>query len=595
MPDDTTNGDHARTQTSANTTSALNLLDWFSSPRKYSKGQNFPFHLKAVKRFLLTIKAPSEYHLAILVNSLDEECQLELFAHPDYSEDETDFDTVMSLLSRIFDDKEAELSKLVRLLEIRQEPSELLSQFLTRIRVEAYKMMGDTDRSQNERFILSAFIHGLRDKSVGKAVETMRPENSDDALRLAKRAESKVSKNDILRIVEDKCSCKTVHTSKNDDLSEMKRQIQLLTQQVTYLSNKLRFKNLEINANVPRRRISQTYANAVQNGRSNRFQSNNQAVRSAGPNWDRRSQPIRCWNCNGEHILRQCTKKIFCKTCHRTGHVSRFCDSGEAVRYFHEEVPMREVDIVQNMEVESINFSSAESAESDEEAPLLAVEKLENENQDVALTEGWQKQRRRRNKMKHVQKENGEIGAWLQYINGKTNKMPEAHLSVSDESDDIRIQAVSKTRKSAYSPTIISSLRRERAANKPLVFGRCGSVRVPILIDSGAALNVIDEMFVRSLPPNTVVKIDNDESIIRCANDETVRSRGRITLSVQIGSLFEEMVFSVMPSLFPKVIIGLKQMKHSKMVVDPPLDALWVGGEKVNFISKTDELNKENL
>ena len=129
-------GDHARTTniTSTTNTTTLNVLDWISSPRKYSRGQNLPFHLKAVKRFLTNVKAPSGYHLPILVNSLDEECQLELFAHPYYDEDETDFGIVTQLVSQIFDDKEAELSKLVRLLEMKQEPTESLIQFLGRIR-----------------------------------------------------------------------------------------------------------------------------------------------------------------------------------------------------------------------------------------------------------------------------------------------------------------------------------------------------------------------------------------------------------------------------------------------------------------------------
>ena len=63
--------------------------------------------------------------------------QLELFARPDYDEGEKDLDVIVDLVSRIFDDQEAELTKLVRLLEIRQEPTESLSTFLSRIRVEA--------------------------------------------------------------------------------------------------------------------------------------------------------------------------------------------------------------------------------------------------------------------------------------------------------------------------------------------------------------------------------------------------------------------------------------------------------------------------
>ena len=160
-------GDHARTMDAVTSNVMnMNILDWIMKPRAFSKGQNLSFHIRAVKRFLKNIKAPPEYHLAILVNSLDEECQLELFAHPDYREEEADIDFTCDLLLKIFDDEKAVLSKLVHLLEVKQEANETFSEFLARIRVEGYKMMGDERKEENEKYILSAFINGLRNKTI---------------------------------------------------------------------------------------------------------------------------------------------------------------------------------------------------------------------------------------------------------------------------------------------------------------------------------------------------------------------------------------------------------------------------------------------
>ena len=61
-----------------------------------------------------------------------------------------------------------------------------------------------SDKYKKEKYILSAFIHGIRDRYVSKAVETMDPGDAEDALRLAKKAEIKMNKADILRLVEDK-------------------------------------------------------------------------------------------------------------------------------------------------------------------------------------------------------------------------------------------------------------------------------------------------------------------------------------------------------------------------------------------------------
>ena len=164
-------GDHARTN--------INILEWITRPRSFSKGQNLPYHIKAVKRFLNNIKAPEEYHQAILINSLDEDCQLEVFAHPEYQEENNSFQDTCDLLLKVFDTRRSGFSKLVRLLEIQQETHESLSQYLARLRVESYKMFGDEDKEQNEKFITSAFLNGLKNKSVSKAIQTLelRPQN----------------------------------------------------------------------------------------------------------------------------------------------------------------------------------------------------------------------------------------------------------------------------------------------------------------------------------------------------------------------------------------------------------------------------------
>lgn len=77
-----------------------------------------------------------------------------------------------------------------------------------------------------------------------------------------------------------------------------------------------------------------------------------------------------------------------------------------------------------------------------------------------------------------------------------------------------------------YTPTVISNSRAEEAANKLLVMGKCGNFVPPILIDSGAALNVIDEAYVVSLPFDSIIRRNFRETRRRCANDEIVRSNG---------------------------------------------------------------------
>ena len=300
----------------------------------------------------------------------------------------------------------------------------------------------------------------------------------------------------------------------------------------------------------------------------------------------------RCWNRDGAHLLRSCAQKLLCKACSRVGHVSRFCDSSN-IRYIHEE-PLEIVGAKEDLEETSLASwemtDDHESVPDDSASPaIMTVQVGEDRIPRFGNVERQSKPRKVKSRRRRAEDVENE-GCILCHIEGETNQMSscgDVNLSVPKQS--------LKTTRGRYTPTVISNSRAEGAANKPLVMGKCGNFLTPILIDSGAALNVIDEAFVASLPVDSIVRRDFRETRIRCANDEIVRSKGRVTLMVEIGSKSEEMVFSIMPSLFPKVIIGLRQMKHSRMVIDPPEDSLWVESERVKFISKTEDLDKVNI
>ena len=161
--------------------------------------------------------------------------------HPEYQEDAVDYESLCALILKIFDVRKAGFSKLVRLLEIKQEAEETFCQFLARLRVEGYKMFGDEEKEQSERFIISAFVNGLKKRSIAKAIETLEPNNSETALKLARKAEEQFRRETPVAPVD--CYEMTIGKNKRfyaekEDLEEMKKQIKFLTQQVMYLSNK---------------------------------------------------------------------------------------------------------------------------------------------------------------------------------------------------------------------------------------------------------------------------------------------------------------------------------------------------------------------
>ena len=555
------NGDHART-----ILHGVNILDWINAPKKFSKGMNIGAHIRSVQRFIEQIGAQNHYALAILTNSLDEDCQLELFSHPDYDESEDDIDMTTNLLERIFMEQTTEISNLVILLGERQDSNESVTNFLSRLRVKAYKLMGvpsdKAQKEQKEQYILSAFINGLRDRRIAKAVEMIKPTNTESALFVAKKEENKQGRKEAasLNIIKEEDDSST-----QKFMAEMSLQIKLLSEQVQYLTSLIKKRE-----QTPQK----TYAQAARGSMPQIRPTANPVSRvpervKPFPSGNRRP-PIenrdfmQCWNCNKNgHSWRNCWKRILCKRCSSTGHVSQFCRN-EAIRYFEMEDDTDDKAAEENEKL-SIITEETEMANND----CFTILETEEEKPKIPRRRTCQKKEKRRKFHDHDVRYHENINEWVDYVNGRKHQKP-MH----------------------YNPTVISESRSETAANKPLVRGKCEGRSVPILVDSGAALNVVDESFVKEFCGH--LKLRPESLTIRCANGGKVASLGKMTMKIKIGNVEERMKFSVIPNLFPKMIIGLRQMKHSNIVIDAKADSIWIRNEKVPFVSKTRSIASEN-
>ena len=300
---------------------------------------NIESHLKRVKKFIEQINAPANFSIAILINSLDEDSQLELFSRPEYDETEEGMEEVENLLRITFSEPKTEISNLVVLLGEKQGADENVTSFLSRLRIKAYKVMEFQNKGEKEDCILSAFINGLKDKRIAKAVELIKPTDSESALFVAKREEikqqGKQSDNCFsLSKEEDQA------TSTNMLIKEMSQQVVLLRQQVSYLNNLIKRRPPQQQSPNKERNFAQfpkgerTYADVARGGPSTKprlrpvHTENRERTNAMGRGY------MQCWNCNRTgHSWRNCPKRIVCGRCLSTGHVSRFCRQGEAIRY----------------------------------------------------------------------------------------------------------------------------------------------------------------------------------------------------------------------------------------------------------------------
>ena len=65
----------------------------------FFKGISIEVHIRSVQRFIEQIDATRNY---VTANSFDEDCQLELFSHPEFEESEDNIEVITNLFEKIF-------------------------------------------------------------------------------------------------------------------------------------------------------------------------------------------------------------------------------------------------------------------------------------------------------------------------------------------------------------------------------------------------------------------------------------------------------------------------------------------------------------
>jgi len=164
---------------------------------------------------------------------------------------------------------------------------------------------------------------------------------------------------------------------------------------------------------------------------------------------------------------------------------------------------------------------------------------------------------------------------WANYINGSTNR-PKKPLSSLKKDQSISGR------------TLISKNHSEGAANKPIVNCRVGKNRCPVLFDTGAEINVIDQGLLEKLrSENSSIKFIPANGFLNCANGSKLKILGYAGLRVSVGVQHLPLKFTVVSDLFPKMIVGLPSMKKYSVDVMPSHDAIRVCGVEIPFISKT--------
>ncbi len=536
----------------------IELGSALTSPAKYVIGNNIEDHITQVNSYISNIKCETdEQKKLILTSSLDEEARYELFSLLDYDE-KHDYKWLCEKLRALYKPKISKVSPYQRMLKVKQGPSSL-REFLTRIRVEGYKQLKDAgiSKEKREQHMISAFIKGMNNKDAASALEMLAPTSLDEAFECVKRENRGDSETEYVRAV----------APQDARIDAYEKEISILKRKISSMEERLKL--LENKGSSPQGQ-SQNRRQFVHREERFRYQRNNSA---------------RCYNCNQEgHFARNCSQRpmLFCSICNRSGHDRINCRqriyyrSGirrEEVRNPGRRENLRNMEeISQSSQKSSVSkvhdwINSADSNEdadtADHTEELFSV--IKNTESTANNKRQKQKQTRMTNRKQKTVQYPKDICEAEEYILGKRGKP----------------KFMKKTK------TLISKTRSEPAANKPLTKGRVQGVETNLFFDTGAESNILDYLFFKELQGLRKIHLHQCRKKLTCANGSSMKVLGIATLRVQLGKKSLSLSFTVVESLFPRVIIGLKDMKRHDIRLLPKFDCVQIDDENVPFVSKT--------
>jgi predicted aspartyl protease len=545
--------------------------DIIPQPKVFHRHQNILVHLTNVKKYIEAVNISHESSkVAVLINSLDEEIQIELFSQPTYCDE---FLWLEKTLLQLYQKKVTAASPLIYLLGVKQKPDQTLKEFMTELRVEIFRHWPQMEDAKKEEFLITAFLNGIADRDVSIAIQALHPFCLEEAYNLAKK-ECKFRDNKS----KGESYLRTLHPE-TVAISTMQEQINSLQSKVKHLEFMLQALTKNTYSNVVRGSSGPNYQPYRTKPQPNIYRPEHRINTGYKKNdgmhpfvqKERRSGPIRCFNCNElGHIARFCTKVIRCSICGGNNHLSTNCLSNGRKKF------------IRQLEYESGEELAEEFDSSDKEASIANEEAgdccalLTTTNKIIGLSQQSNHQEKKFNKKFGASpNELDEVNKWNDYIHGtgvkpKYKRIQSPKVFVMDNQ------------------TLISKSNSEPARNKPVIVGECAGEKMNIFLDTGAEMNVIDsvqlsDMIKRQLP----ISFKQTSTKIRCANGSSMQVTGEALFSVRIGSVRAVQKFQVVRNLFPKIIIGIRTMKTMNISVKPSDDCAYIGETfKVPFKSR---------
>ena len=362
--------------------SRLIIKDELNEIEKFNPGCNVEAHIHHFEEKATEIELPKKDWAKYLKKTLSVEAETELKVQENYEEMAIDYEWVKRTLLSLFSIKKSTIMPLLELLDIYQGENQSLRDFLSSVRIKAYKVLQQYKYEDRENYMVMAFINGLRNKRFARCLKQLNPGSLNEAYEMVKR-------------------------NINDDAAEDKhiRIIQHAESEVHILKSKVERLTIEVESlKIQIKRLMKTTPQT----RTSQGRRNNNT----------NEKPFQCFNCSEPgHFARDCPKtNLKCQACGKPGHISRYCRNKTA--RINRQIIMDDVTI----------SSEPNDSEPDTDVVKVSDDSIPN---DTINGNQFSKVHTRRRSGKSNPMET-EINAWNCYVMGTGAKPKHAETIISE-------------------------------------------------------------------------------------------------------------------------------------------------------------------
>ena len=123
-------------------------------PITYKKGRNIIEHVGKVEKFCKEMDFDDKNKFSTLLNSVEEDCQYEIFSLYDYTANLDNFGWLKIKMTDLFGNFRSTAESLRQLSEVIQQPHQSIRDYVADVRIKAYKLLGDNDIEWREKVMV---------------------------------------------------------------------------------------------------------------------------------------------------------------------------------------------------------------------------------------------------------------------------------------------------------------------------------------------------------------------------------------------------------------------------------------------------------